>query len=82
MTHLLARNDLFHYLEGTCMTLETAVEALELDPDVDWEDEILSAGLELCLGCDWWYESGDLISYDGETIGYCGQCRDDHNDSR
>lgn len=68
------RNRLAHHLEGTCMTLEVAVEHLGLDPEVDWEDEMLSANLETCLGCGWWMESNELVHEDDEDTGYCGDC--------
>lgn len=69
------REKLSYYLEGTCQSLDNAIERLELDPDVDWEDEMLSANMETCLGCGWWHSSGDLVHENEEDIGYCDQCK-------
>lgn len=71
------RHELAKYLEGTCMSIETAIELLELDPSIDWEDEILTAGIELCLGCGWWMESSELVHEDEEDTGFCEDCKDD-----
>lgn len=71
------REQLASYLEGTCQTIDSAVEHLELDPEVDWEDEMLTAGMEPCLGCGWWMESSELVHEDEEDTGYCDQCKDD-----
>lgn len=68
------REELKDYLLGTCLSLDHAIEQLELDLEVDWEDEILSANVELCLGCGWWYESGDLVHEDEADTGYCEDC--------
>jgi len=68
------RDQLLNYLQGTCQSLDAAVEFLELDPVVDWEDEMLSAGMELCLGCGWWHESGELVHEDEADTGYCEDC--------
>lgn len=68
------RDRLADYLEGTCMSLETAVEYLEFDPNIDWEDEMLTANMETCLGCGWWMESSELIHEDNENTGYCEDC--------
>ena len=66
--------ELAKFLEGTCATIHGAVEFLELDPDIDWEDEMLTYGMEECKGCGWWSESGELIHEDEENTGYCDQC--------
>lgn len=76
-----ARNNLARYLEGTCMSIETAVERLELDPSIDWEDEMLTAGMELCLGCGWWMESSELVHEDEEDTGYCSDCKEERDES-
>lgn len=56
------------------MSIDSAVEFLELDPDVDWEDEMLTANMEMCLGCGWWMESSELVHEDDADTGYCEQC--------
>lgn len=71
------RNKLAAYLEGTCQSLEAAVEFLELDPNVDWEDEMLSANMEECRGCGWWHESGDLVHERERDTGFCEDCLDE-----
>lgn len=68
------REELAAYLLGTCHSLDSAIEYLELDLEVDWEDEILSANTEACLGCGWWHESGDLVHDDEADTGYCEDC--------
>lgn len=68
------REELADYLIGTCHTLDSAIEFLELDQEIDWDDEMLSANIELCLGCGWWHESGDLVHEDEADTGYCEDC--------
>lgn len=70
------REELVHYLRGTCHTLGMAIESLELDPDWDWDDEILTANLETCLGCGWWHDSGELVHENDEDIGFCDDCKE------
>jgi Na+-translocating ferredoxin:NAD+ oxidoreductase RNF subunit RnfB len=77
MTLVEQRETLAKYLEGTCMSIETAIEHLELDPSIDWEDEMLTASMELCLGCGWWMESSELVHEDEEDTGYCDDCKDE-----
>lgn len=73
------RIELSDYLQGTCITIAQAVESLELDESIDWEDEMLSAGVEVCLSCGWWHESGELVHDDDEDTGICGDCLGDKN---
>lgn len=54
--------------------LESAVEMLELDQEIDWEDQLLTFGLERCQGCDCWMESGELAHDKEEDTGFCDQC--------
>ena len=72
--------ELKYYLLDTCNSLEAGVEALDLDPHIDWEDLMLSANIETCKGCDWWHESGSLIDEEDKNIGYCEDCREDNKD--
>lgn len=72
-------DDLKHYLLGTCAHIGAAVESLELDENTDWEDEMVAAGIETCLGCGWWHEICDLVDVDDDTkVGYCDDCREDY----
>jgi hypothetical protein len=69
------REELAAYLLGTCHSFDSALEYLELADDVtDYEDELLSANVEICLGCGWWHESGDLVHDDEANTGYCEDC--------
>lgn len=78
------REELARHLEGTCLSLDTAIERLELDTPlyagIDWEDEMLTFGMELCLGCGWWMESCELVHERDEDTGYCDQCIDTEED--
>jgi hypothetical protein len=60
-------------LMGTTDSIETALEALGLDQcdfDVtDVEDALLDYNVELCPGCSWWFDSGELN--DGEGCDDC-----------
>lgn len=74
------RTDLAYLLLGTCTNISVEIERLELDDLIDWEDEMLTAGVEPCKGCAWWHESGDLIDNeegDDSKTGYCPQCREE-----
>ena len=64
------------YLEGTCLSVDAAIEHFELNIDVeDLEDALLDVGLERCSGCGWWMESYELVDDDSEVVG-CIQCRE------
>src|SRR5262245_45587396 len=69
---------LYQRLEGTCDGIDRALESLGLNPvdyaDDEVEDQLCGAGLELCPGCGWWFESGELIDDDNEVVG-CEDCR-------
>lgn len=77
---VISRQNLAHYLEGTCQSIDAAIEYLELDPTVDWEDEMLTAGMELCMGCGWWHASSELVHENDEDTGYCDQCVEERNE--
>lgn len=75
--------ELIHYLQGTCMSLDNALEQLfELDTcEVENEIQmcnILDDAIFNCSRCGWWCEAGDWITeedpnyVDGEEI--CTQC--------
>jgi len=60
-------------LAGTCDSIETGLEGLDLDArDFDVtnvEDALLDYNVEICPGCDWWCDSGEL--HDGEGCDGC-----------
>ena len=68
------------YVEGTCKSIIACVEILELDPSVDWEDELLNVNMERCIGCGWWEESCGLTYNDLRQGGECRDCRDPEED--
>jgi hypothetical protein len=73
-------NYIYTRLQGTCQSMESLLEFLELnvDPeDIEIEMEIMN--LEKCPFCGWWMESYELINDDGDIVG-CEQCRDDEQD--
>ncbi|MBS3648791.1 hypothetical protein KEU06_09255 [Pseudaminobacter sp. 19-2017] len=68
---------LIHHIQGTCLSIEQAVESLELDPSIDWKDKLLDRNIELCGVCNWWHESGELEFDEQRNFGVCEQCLDD-----
>jgi hypothetical protein len=58
--------------EGTCKSESELADKFEVD-----EDQVIEAcldfGIERCMGCGWWCESGELEEVDNEF--YCGDCR-------
>jgi len=74
MTDKLNENVL-SYLEGTCNSIEAAIERFDLDASVEEiESYTLDNNLECCPGCGWWMESHELIDEDDNVVG-CDQCR-------
>lgn len=73
------RERLGNRLLGTCESLDSAIEYLELDESVDWEDELLTISVETCQGCGWWMNSWDL---EEDHVGnfLCDQCHEDEDD--
>ncbi len=64
-------------LEGTPASIESVLDKLELLDVVsieEVEEGLLDLNLERCKGCDWWFESGELVNGAGDVVG-CGDCR-------
>lgn len=54
-------------------------------PEDDIEEILLDHNIEMCSGCGWWYESGDLTPDEDEgdseeLTGYCSDCRKEMRD--
>lgn len=70
-----------NFLIGTSESVERALEAVGIDNDIDGyeidiiEDMLLDENCERCGGCDWWFESGELVDSAGDYAGYCDDCR-------
>lgn len=67
---------LVHHVQGTCLSVAHAVEQLDLDEAIDWEDKLLDRNIELCGVCGWWHESCELEFDDERGFGICQQCLD------
>lgn len=73
------------WLSGTCNSLHRAEDHFGFQIDVtDLEDQLLDQNIEMCKGCGWWFESGNLVpdaeedipdGFEDELIGYCEDCR-------
>ena len=65
--------EIAEYLVGTCESIDTGLEMVDLNPDdfdiTDVEDAILDYNVETCPGCGWWFEGGELN--DGEGCDDC-----------
>lgn len=69
------------HVQGTCLSVEQALETLEIDADADEAEEALEAqNYERCAGCGWWFESSELIDDDDNVVG-CDQCRPQEQDA-
>lgn len=65
-------------LQGTCQSIDTALEWYELyQDDMDLGDWIvLEEMVMLCDTCGWWFETGEMEeSNTGEMI--CRHCKED-----
>lgn len=63
------------YLEGTCNSIEAALEHFELDMEIEnVEEALLDIGLERWWRWWRWMESHELVNEDLEVVG-CDQCR-------
>jgi len=64
-------------LNGTCDTIESALERVGLEdtPVEEVEDRLLDVNIERCPICDWWVESGEIVNDDGDVVG-CESCRE------
>lgn len=52
-------------LAGTCESIGTAMDYLEIDDDPDEaEEEMLNRNVEICPGCEWWVDSYELADMD------------------
>jgi hypothetical protein len=66
---------------GTCDSIDSAIEFLEIDTDAETaEDGLLDRNVERCRGCGWWLESGELDGEREGEIGYCQQCASPDDD--
>lgn len=71
---------LANQLLGTCKSIESVLDqddeldALRDCSIDDLEDMVISKNVERCDGCDWWFESGDLVDENNEPVG-CEDCR-------
>lgn len=78
---LLDRKKIIEEVYGTCKSEVEIAEKFEMYPEEVLE--ILSEeNIERCLGCDWWYDSFELVddeydefSTDEDLTGYCYNCR-------
>jgi len=69
--------DLKHDLLGTCGTVEQALARLGIDTDPEEAEERLLDGnpsVELCGGCEWWFESCCLEFDETRSAGFCCDC--------
>lgn len=66
---------IYNYLEGTCNSPAQAVDYFDLkcSPE-EVEEKMLDMGIEICPGCGWWVESGELVDENGEVV-FCENCR-------
>ncbi len=70
-------DDLGYILRGTCKSIEEGLQCAGIEDDgEDWEDKLLDVSTERCQGCEWWFESSELIDPDSEEDGFCDQCRE------
>ncbi len=71
-------------LRGTCDSIESALNFLEIDADsTDAVDALLDVSTEQCKGCGWWHECCELDNERDGELGYCDQCepkRDDEDE--
>ena len=62
-------------LQGTCDTVETVLEKMELEADVnDVEEAMEQLGIKRCPSCEWWVELSETVGDDGSDIS-CDSCR-------
>ena len=69
------------HLLGTPASPEDAMIVLEIEIPAGFQIDSLEAdladcNLERCPGCEWWFESGELVDDEGELVG-CPECRDE-----
>lgn len=69
--------ELAGHLQGTCMSLAQACDAVGIEgqDDSDLEAELLGYDVERCGVCDWWCEVCELEFDEAAGHGVCGDCR-------
>lgn len=73
--------EIAEYLQGTCHSVIGAMAHFDLDESEydpsDVEADLSSvSNIEICPGCGWWFEAGELTDDEGEPVG-CVDCRKD-----
>lgn len=69
-------------LLGTADSIEVGIESIgieseEFQDDSDVIDQLVNVNVERCQGCDWWFESDELVNPDDDDdIGHCEDCRE------
>lgn len=63
---------------GTCQTEAAIIDRYDLvDSTDELLDRLLDFGVETCLGCGWWVESGDMVEAEhGDMV--CSDCGRGH----
>lgn len=59
--------------EGTCTSEVEIAEALDIEED-EVTDLLLEANIECCGGCEWWFESCNLVFDEERGKGFCEDC--------
>ena len=59
---------------GTCLSLVQIAVKYAI-PEDEVEESLLDAGIEVCVGCGWWFEVSELVDDEDENEGYCAECR-------
>ena len=74
--------EIAEYLEGTCKSVAQVFDAFDFDcAEDDVYEAVLNNGIEECTGCNWWFETCELIpdpDEEGSALelhGLCGDCR-------
>lgn len=65
------------YLRGSCKSVGDAIQALDLDEDLDesqLQADLLEVDTEICAHCDWWHEVSSLQYSEKHGGGLCQQC--------
>lgn len=67
------------YLLGTMISFSQAIEYFDINFDInidenDLEDRLLDINVETCKGCEWWFNSCDLVFDETRQAAFCEQC--------